>query len=157
MEVLLKKLNYKEQSPVLFLNLPAELKDFGAYVQTLAEVADNLDQVEKPQFSLFFVTQLSEIEAIAEALKGKLEGDTVIWFVYPKGTSKRYKCNFNRDTGWAALGKLGLEPVRMVAVNEDWSALRFRKVEHIKTLTRNAKMMLSEEGKKKMKEERQRR
>jgi len=149
MHTLLKKLNYKEQSPVLLLNLPTELVDFGHYLQTLAEVADNLDKVEKPQFALFFVTQLSEIEAIAESLQGHLEGDPVIWFVYPKGTSKRYKCNFNRDTGWAALGKLGLEPVRMVAVNEDWSALRFRKVEHIKNLTRNAKMMLSEEGKKK--------
>lgn len=70
-------------------------------------------------------------------------------YIYPKGSSKRYKCNFNRDTGWAALGNLGLEGVRMVAVNEDWSALRFRKVEYIKTLTRNSKMMFSEEGKKK--------
>lgn len=148
MDALLKKLNYKAQSPIVLLNLPAELKDFGAYVQTMAEVTDKLDQVEKPQFALFFVTQLSEIEAIAGALKGRIEGDPILWFVYPKGTSKRYKCNFNRDNGWAALGQLDMEPVRMVAVNEDWSALRMRKVEHIKTLTRNEGMMLSEEGKK---------
>ena len=153
MEQLLKKLNYKDQSPVLLLNLPAELSDFASYVQSVTELVDNLDKVEKPQFALFFVTQLSEIEVIAQMLEGRLEGDTILWFVYPKGTSKRYKCNFNRDTGWAALGKLGLESVRMVAVNEDWSALRFRRVEYIKVLTRKFET-LSEEGNRKMRDER---
>lgn len=151
MEALLKKLNYKDQSPVVLLNLPDELKDFGTYVQTVTELVDSLDKIENSQFALFFVTQLTEIEAIAEALRGRLEGDPVLWFVYPKGTSKRYKCNFNRDTGWAALGNLGLEPVRMVAVNEDWSALRLRRVEYIKNLTRREGTILSEEGKKKKK------
>lgn len=152
MEQLLKKLNYKDQSPVLLLNLPPELSDFARYVQSVTELVNSLDKVEKPQFALFFVTQLFEIEAIAKALEGRLEGDTILWFVYPKGTSKRYKCNFNRDTGWGALGKLNLEPVRMVAVNEDWSALRFRRVEYIKTLTRKSGV-LSEEGGKKVKSE----
>ncbi len=150
MEQLLKKLNYKDQSPVLLLNLPAELSDFARYVQSVTELVDNLDNVEKPQFALFFVTQLSEIEVIAQMLEGRLEGDTILWFVYPKGSSKRYKCNFNRDTGWAALGKLGLESVRLVAVNEDWSALRFRRAEYIKVLTRKFET-LSEEGSKKVK------
>ena len=150
MEQLLKKLNYKDQSPVLLLNLPAELSDFARYVQSVTELVDSMDKVEKPQFALFFVTQLSEIEAIAKTLEDRLEGDSILWFVYPKGTSKRYKCNFNRDTGWAALGKLGLESVRMVAVNEDWSALRFRRVEYIKALTRQFGT-LSEEGGKKVK------
>jgi hypothetical protein len=36
----------------------------------------------------------------------------------------------------------------MVAIDEDWSALRFRKAEHIKTMTRGFAM--SEEGKKKV-------
>ena len=152
MEQLLKKLNYKDQSPVLLLNLPAELSDFARYVQSVTKLVDSLDEVEKPQFALFFVTQLSEIEAIANTLEDRLEGDTILWFVYPKGTSKRYKCNFNRDNGWAALGKLGLESVRMVAINEDWSALRFRKVEYIKALTRQFGT-LSEEGSKKVKSE----
>ncbi|MDX2072125.1 MAG: hypothetical protein SFV55_27065 [Haliscomenobacter sp.] len=153
MEQLLKKLNYKDQSPILLLNLPAELSDFAHYIQSVTELVDSLDKVEKPQFALFFVTQLSEIEAIAHSLQGRLEADPIIWFVYPKGTSKRYKCNFNRDTGWAALGKLGLESVRMVAVNEDWSALRFRRVEYIKVLTRKFET-LSEEGNRKMRDER---
>ena len=34
------------------------------------------------------------------------------------------------------LGDAGFEPVRMVAIDEDFSAVRFRRVEFIKTLTR---------------------
>jgi len=72
----------------------------------------------------------------------------VIWMAYPKGTSKKYTCEFNRDSGWKALGKAGYEPVRIVAIDEDWSTLRFRKVEHIKNLKRNPKGAISKAGKK---------
>ena len=34
------------------------------------------------------------------------------------------------------MGKAGFEPVRMVAIDEDWSAVRFRRVEFIKTMNR---------------------
>lgn len=65
-----------------------------------------------------------------------MEGDGVLWFAYPKGTSKRYKCDFNRDNGWEILGQYGFEPVRMIAIDEYWSALRFRRAEYIKTMKR---------------------
>jgi len=55
-----------------------------------------------------------------------------LWFAYPQGTSKRYTCEFNRDTGWSALRSAGFDTVRQVAIDEDWSALRFRRVEYIK-------------------------
>ena len=69
--------------------------------------------------------------------------------IYPKGTSKKYKCEFNRDSGWPALGAGGYEPVRMVAIDEDWSALRFRKAEKIKSMTRNPDGAISKVGKQK--------
>jgi hypothetical protein len=40
----------------------------------------------------------------------------------------------------------------MVAIDEDWSALRFKKAENIKTITRNPDWILSEQGKKKAKQ-----
>ena len=70
-----------------------------------------------------------------------------MWFAYPKGTSKRYKSEINRDTGWQALGKSGFEPVRAVAIDEDWSALRFRRVEFIKTMTRAKEHRMTTQGK----------
>ena len=60
-----------------------------------------------------------------------------------------YKCDFNRDNGWTRLGELGFEPVRQVAIDDDWSALRFRRVGFIKTMTRSFAM--TEEGKARIK------
>ena len=45
------------------------------------------------------------------------------------------------------LGGAGFEPVRQVAIDEDWSALRFRRVAHVKSLTRSKAMALTDEGK----------
>ena len=60
-------------------------------------------------------------------------GDATVWFAYPTGTSKKYKCDFNRDTGWNALQAEGFDTVRAVAIDEDWTALRFRRKEFIKS------------------------
>jgi len=38
---------------------------------------------------------------------------------------------FNRDTGWDVMRSAGFDTVRQVAIDEDWSALRFRRQEHI--------------------------
>jgi hypothetical protein len=59
----------------------------------------------------------------------------VVWFAYPKQSSKKYVSEIDRDHGWAKLGAAGFEPVRMVAIDEDWSAVRFRRVDYIKTLS----------------------
>jgi hypothetical protein len=86
--------------------------------------------------SLALVTTQKEIDALAKAIARKASGDAIVWFAYPKGSSKQYACEFNRDSGWTATGAAGFEPVRMVAIDEDWSALRFRRAEFIKTMTR---------------------
>jgi hypothetical protein len=65
------------------------------------------------------------------------KGDAAIWIVYPKGSSKGYRCEFNRDSGWQVLGEAGFEPVRQVPIDADWSALRFRRVENIKAMVRD--------------------
>jgi len=55
-----------------------------------------------------------------------IEDSAVVWFVYPKQTSKRYKSDLNRDVCWQALKPLSLQPVRQIAIDDDWSALRFK-------------------------------
>jgi len=88
-------------------------------------------------FAIIFAIRQEEVDIAARAITAKAADDAVIWFAYPKGSSKKYMCEFNRDSGWAELAKAGYEPVRQVAIDEDWSALRFRKVEHIKSMTRS--------------------
>ena len=69
---------------------------------------------------------------IGVGIAKRVKGDAVVWFAYPKGTSKKFKCDFNRDTGWNELEALGFETVRAVAIDEDWTGLRFRRSEFVK-------------------------
>jgi hypothetical protein len=97
-------------------------------------------------FSLAFVTTPEQVDALARAIGRKAEGDAIVWFAYPKGTSKRYKSQIDRDHGWNMLGREGLEPVRMVAIDEDWSAKRLRRARFIKNMTRARTHRLTERG-----------
>ncbi len=146
MASVLKKLQLRDQDEILVLNAP---DSFEPELAGLAGVKVGRDarEVGNVDFALVFVTRKDQIDTLAPIVARKAPGDALVWFAYPKGSSKKYKSEINRDNGWQALGGEGFEPVRQVAIDEDWSALRFRRVEFIKTLTRRQDMALSEEGK----------
>ena len=83
---------------------------------------------------------------IPAAAEVKAEGDAIVWFAYPKRSSKKYRSQIDRDNGWNILGREGFEPVRMVAIDEDLSAIRFRRATFIKSMTRPKEYRLSERG-----------
>lgn len=145
MNPLFKKLNLADHRDLLIVAAP---RSFEPEVRSLTGVTVR----RKPQgsrpitFALFFVQTLREVTAAAKTLKNA-QGDPVVWFAYPKASSANYACEFNRDTGWAALGEAGFEGVRQVAIDADWSALRFRRVEHIKSMKRDPSRALSKKGK----------
>jgi len=140
------KLNLKDQKQIVVLNAPSS---FEPELKALRDITIQRDL--KPaggiEFSLAFVTHQKEVDTLGKAIARKTEGDAVIWFAYPKGSSKKYKSEINRDSGWKILGDAGFEPVRMVAIDEDWSAVRFRRAEFIKTLTRGKEHRMSAQGK----------
>jgi hypothetical protein len=140
-----KKLNLKDQTEIVVLDPPASFEPEIAALEGVA-VRRSLDDVQRVQFSLAFVTRQEQIDALAGQIAAKVDGDALVWFAYPKGSSKRYTCEFNRDTGWDSLGVAGFEPVRQVAIDADWSALRFRRVEYIKKLTRSSLGAISDAG-----------
>ena len=148
MNSLFKKLNFKNQSHIVVLNAPQSFEKELQEMQDIASIITDIQQVQEIEFSLCFVTTQTEIDAFIASIHTKLIGDATIWICYPKTSSKKYTCNFNRDTGFSILGIYGLEPVRQVSIDEDWSALRFRKVEYIKTITRRESYALTKEAKK---------
>ena len=141
-----EKLNLKNHTSVLVLNPPASFEPELATLHGI-KVMRNLQDLDNIEFSLAFVTTQQQVDTLAKAIASRAKGDAVVWFAYPKGTSKRYKSEINRDTGWQALGQAGFEPVRAVAIDEDWSALRFRRVEFIKTMTRAKEHRMTAQGK----------
>ena len=150
MTPLFKKLNLKDQKEIVVLNAPDSFESELAGLTGVA-ILRSLAAAKQVTFSLCFVTTKEEIDQIVDRLAPKIEGDATIWFAYPKGSSKKYKSEINRDKGWGILGQHGFEPVRQVAIDQDWSALRFRRVEFIKSMTRSPKMALSQQGKAKSK------
>jgi hypothetical protein len=149
MDPILKKLNYKEHSAIFVLNAPTSLRSLIEAWQQHATIKNKLGK-SPVQFAIAFCITQKDVDNTAEKLLPLADGDAVIWFCYPKGTSKKYRCEFNRDNGWATLGAMGWEPVRMVAIDEDWSALRFRKTDFIKTMTRST--AISQQGKERIAE-----
>jgi hypothetical protein len=141
-----KKLNLKGQSSIVVVNAPATFEEELSNLIGVTVVRD-LYQTDAIDFALAFVTHQDEIDALTQAITTKIKGDATVWFAYPKQSSKRYTCEFNRDTGWTELGKAGFEGVRQVAIDEDWSALRFRRAEFIISMKRDSKMALSALGK----------
>ena len=131
MATVFEKLNLKDQPSILVLNAPSTFEPEIARLKGI-KVQRSLDGVSEIPFSLAFVTRQTEVDALAPQIAKRARGDAIVWFAYPKGTSKKYKCDFNRDTGWALLNKAGFETVRAVAIDEDWSALRFRRSEFVK-------------------------
>lgn len=150
MNAIFKKLNFKDQQAIHIFQAPKSFHSAMQEMSAFTQIKTELLSEESADFILVFVTQQAEIDALTPLFSKALQGDSILWFAYPKGTSKRYKCDFNRDTGWAILGQHGFESVRMVAIDEDWSALRFRRAEYIKTLKRDEKWVMSEAGKKKV-------
>lgn len=144
MHELFKKLNHKGQD-IYYLNAPPTFLPI--LEQSGAKFYDRIDSATELEFVIVFVTAQKEIDNLVPQLAPKLIDDAVLWMCYPKGSSKKYKCDFNRDTGWAIMGAYNLEGVRMVAIDADWSALRFRNASYIKTMTRSKLIPLSAEGK----------
>jgi hypothetical protein len=146
MATVFAKLNLKDQKQIVVLDPPAS---FEAELTALkgVEIIRDLKKAKAVTFSLAFVTTQGQVNTLAPAIARKAEGDAVVWFAYPKGSSKKYKSEINRDTGWNVLGREDFEPVRMIAIDEDWSAVRFRRAGFIKNMSRAKEHRLTERGK----------
>ena len=147
MTPLLKKLNFKGQEQLLVLNSPESFFGEIQEMKSVATVITDLEEIQGIEFLIAFVTTKKEIEDLVRSIDRKLIGDVIFWICYPKASSKKYSCDFNRDTGFEILGEFDFEGVRQVAIDEDWSALRFRKVHHIKNITRKESFALTKEAK----------
>jgi hypothetical protein len=131
MTPLFKKLNLGSHQEMVVLNPP---ESFEGELKQLKGIKITRDPV-KPKtlgFGLAFAVTQAQLDRASKILAAASEGDAVLWFAYPKGTSKRYRCEFNRDSGWNVIRAAGFDSVRMVAIDEDWSALRFRRLEFVK-------------------------
>ncbi len=148
MTPLFQKMNLKAQTEIVVVDAPESFEAELAALQSV-RVLRWLEECQTVDFFLAFVTRQADLDRLAKAAAAKARGDALLWFAYPKASSRRYRCEFNRDNGWTALGEAGYEPVRQVAIDEDWSALRFRNAQYIARMIRPESAAMSAAGKEK--------
>ncbi len=134
MTALSDKLNLRGQSQAVVLNAPAEFEAELAQWDGV-EILRAAGDAKSIAFGLAFAVTKAERDAASVVLIAKADADAILWIAYPKSTSKRYVCEFNRDSGWDIMQAAGFDTVRMVAIDEDWSALRFRRDALIRRVT----------------------
>ncbi|GIP26040.1 hypothetical protein J23TS9_11700 [Paenibacillus sp. J23TS9] len=121
-EELLKKLRYKN-GHALVLNAPAGY-DLGI---------ESKSSDSKAAFIQLFVNNAEQVHEWVPQAIPRLAEDAVFWITYPKQTSK-VKTDINRDSLWKLVESMApYRPVSNVAVDEKWSALRFRHVDLVQS------------------------
>ncbi len=128
---LMKKLGIKPGHKVLIMNAP------NGYMQTLgtlpesAELKTSTEGISDFDCVQLFVYNKADIDAHATMAMQALKPGGLLWFAYPKKSSK-VKTDISRDIGWEGLTSKGIRPVTQIAIDDTWSALRFRPVSEVK-------------------------
>jgi hypothetical protein len=76
--------------------------------------------------AVVFVRDKAGLEAAWPAVAASLGDGAVLWISYPK-RGHGIETDLTRDHGWAAVRAAGYDPVTQVAIDETWSALRWRR------------------------------
>lgn len=140
----LKKLQFKDQGqPVFIVNAP---QSYDEIIRTFEGEVHREAMMDRYDFVQVFGASNEELGALAKSAEKFVKEDGLFWLCYPKKSSKTYKgSDCSRDTVMYLLADEGYEPVRQIAIDDDWSALRFRKAENIKTMKRS--FAVTEKGK----------
>lgn len=109
-----KKLNLKKGMKVRVLGRPANV-DLAGVETTSSPKADAV---------IVFARTLAEVDAKAGPAVDAARQDRIAWVAYPK--AGQLDTDLNRDVLWKHMLKKGVQAVRQVAIDEVWSALRFR-------------------------------
>jgi hypothetical protein len=133
MKDLLVKLNYKGQERIALINAEMDFADSLRKGLKNVMIDKEIDPRYPYSFMILFVKNVKEVEHFTPMALHNLMADGILWFVYPKKSSKKFTSDVDRDHGWKILNDSGLYGIRMVSVDEDWSAMRFRNAKYIKS------------------------
>ncbi|MGH9483036.1 MAG: hypothetical protein ACRD1L_13190 [Terriglobales bacterium] len=83
-------------------------------------------------FLQFFARNRAQVAASVPALLHRAAPGALVWIAYPKTTSG-LQSDLNRDLLAGDLLPTGWRPVAIVALDQTWSALRFRPIADVKS------------------------
>ena len=125
-----KKLGIKAGMRVLLVSPPP------GYMKLLAPLPEGVvierTTTGRQQFMQLFATRKSELKKSAPALLKHADRGALVWIAYPKKTSGM-ESDLSREGVWDAMSATGWRPVTQIAIDEVWSALRFRPAEDVRS------------------------
>ncbi len=122
MQELLKKFHFKENGVII--NSPTNWQSQFVSVGFKTTFASN----DKSKNTLIFVKDKKEFLDFLKTQLSNIESDSVLWFAYPKGTSK-IKTDIHRDILRVTAEEFNITTVTAISIDETWSALRFRPID----------------------------
>jgi hypothetical protein len=84
-------------------------------------------ELREADVAVLFAPDRAHLEAALAAALRKLPVDAILWIAYPKLASKLAR-DLSRDIIHALAPDYGLDTVSQIAIDEDWSALRLKRV-----------------------------
>ena len=124
-----KKLRIQPNQRILILNAPPGYMEALGALPEGVELADVPDGAGVPEgrfdFVHLFAKNLAELERLGPVAIAAVTYDGLLWMSYPKKSS-RVETDLTRDQGWDVMAQAGMRPVTQIAVDDTWSALRFR-------------------------------
>ncbi|MEO6539720.1 MAG: YdeI/OmpD-associated family protein, partial [Ferruginibacter sp.] len=124
-QTLLEKLQLKDEKNLLIQGLPSSIEK--QFVKlTFSKSVTPLLKNRKIDFALVFAVNQKQLVDILKDVVPALQEDAKFWIAYPKLTSK-IASDLSRDKNWDFVSDYGFEAVRMVALDNVWSAGRFKK------------------------------
>lgn len=84
---------------------------------------------------LGFAVDVAALGPLADRMLPIYKRGGSFWVAHPK-KSGSIRSDLSRDAGWDRLTREGLIPVTQIALDDDWSALRFRYRDEVPKITR---------------------
>lgn len=124
MEDIIKKLKFKDNGIVINAPKTLENKFVALGFKTM------FDKSIKSKNTLIFINNNDEYLDFLNKQLNSIELDSVLWFAYPKQTSK-IKTDINRDTIRLTGQEFNITTVTAISIDSIWSALRFRPIDKV--------------------------
>lgn len=120
-----QKLSIKPGSKFLLSEAPSGYTtQMGALPEGVILLSESSTLVEAIQV---FITNRAELETLLPPLARLMTPKGMLWVTYHKGSSK-VKTDINRDTINAYAQSVGLQGVAMISIDDDWAALRLKRI-----------------------------
>ncbi len=123
------KLRIKPGQQVLIMNAP------DGFIQALGLPAGTRLHTSADgtfDFVLLFAHSKAEVDNEGKKAIHSLKPGGMLWIAYPKKSSK-IKTDITRDVGWDSIRNAGMEGVSLIAIDDTWSAMRFRPSSEVKS------------------------